>query len=158
EGKDSCLVLANDVTEWKEMMEKLREREALFRAIFDSSHAGVNYIDVKGRWIAVNPAMQQMLGYSQNELSGMHFSDISNPEDSARQSELFRQLIAGEINHYHMENRYIRKDDTILWGSLSASLAQDVLDHPRFVIAIVEDITQLKTQAEAMERSGQILR
>ena len=156
-GRKAILALTEDITARKQNNEKLREREALFRAIFDQTNLGICYVDLKGKCIACNTALQSMFGYSLNELSGMPVSELVHQEDAHEEMRLFQELVAGNIPNFRLDLRYIRRDGGIVWGSLSASLANDVLNHPRFVIVIVEDITERKAQAEALAISEQAI-
>lgn len=157
-GKKAILALSEDITARKRNHEKLREREALFRAIFDQTNLGICYVDLKGRLIASNQAMQQMFGYSQNEFSGMSISEMVHPDDCERITVHFHDLAAGRIPHFVQELRCLRRDTRITWASLSATVGRDVLDHPSFVIGLFEDITDRKSQAEALTRSELAIR
>lgn len=157
-GRKGILALAEDITARKRNHEKLRERESLFRAIFDQTNLGICYIDLKGRVIASNPAIQQMFDYSQNEFSGMSISEMVHPEDCDRVTVLFKELAAGKIAHFRQELRCVRKDGSRIWTSLSATVGRDILDHPSFVIGLFEDISDRKLQAEALGRSEVAIR
>lgn len=55
-----------------------------------------------------------------------------------------RALHAGAMNTYSTDKRYIRKDGSIAWVSLSVSLVRSDAGEPRYHIAVVEDISQRK--------------
>jgi len=101
-----------------------------------------------------------MLGFSEEELSRKHCVEFSPPEDAEKDWALFQRLRAGEINHYQLEKRYLRRNGSLLWGRLSLSL----LNHrpSPLVIAMVEDITDDKRVQDDLEwarkRSEQSLR
>jgi PAS domain S-box-containing protein len=63
-----------------------------------------------GRVVESNPAMQRMLGYSAEELQGMHFRSFTHPEDVDLDLELFQEMVEGRRDHYQIELRYLRKD------------------------------------------------
>jgi PAS domain S-box-containing protein len=125
----------------------LQASELQFRAIFEHSSVGIGLTDLTGKQIDSNPALCHMLGYTREELSKMHFSDYTHPDDVAADVELFQALVKGERDRYEMEKQYLRKDGSGVWGRLKLSLVRDSAARPQFAIALVEDITVQK-QAE----------
>lgn len=61
-----------------------------------------------------NKSLSKTLGYEHGELEGMHFADITHPDDLADDLDLFRKLNDGEIGEYEMKKRYLCKDGTLL--------------------------------------------
>ena len=60
----------------------LRESEARFRAVFDHAAVGIALIGLDGRVLETNAALQRLLGYTDDELSGHLFHDLAPPEDT----------------------------------------------------------------------------
>lgn len=148
------LCVIRDLTEFQRREHEIRTNEARFHAIFDNAAIGIQLLDSDGSLLETNPAMQNMLGYTGEELMGMHFPEFTFEGDINRNLELFRALLAGKIDRYRMEKRYLRKDGSIFWGRLNVSRYKANPDEPPFVIVMVEDITELK-QAEAALRSSE---
>jgi PAS domain S-box-containing protein len=123
--------------------------ETLFRAIYESSAVGIALVDLEGRISKSNPALASMLGYEVDELPGRAFTDISHPEDGALDQRHFEALKAGRRDNYTIEKRYTRKDGSVLWGQMTASLISDADDLPRFVLGIVEDVSERHNAEEA---------
>ena len=94
-----------------------------------------------------NTALQNMLDYNEDELSGVLFVQAIHPQDKALYNKKFKELINGASDIYRIDSRYIHKEFREVWGSLSASVVRDAAGEPQFVIAMVEDITT-KRQAE----------
>jgi len=122
----------------------LRESEKRFRAIFHYAGIGVGLADVKGHVVEANPAMLSMLGYSPQELQSMPFSQYTHPEDAAKNLDLFQSMLRGEIDAYHMEKRYLRKDGGVIWCRLTVSLVRDASGDSPYVVALVENINERK--------------
>ena len=123
-----------------------------FHAIFESAGIGMGITDMQGKTIATNSALQQMLGYSELEMQGLHFAELALPEDGERDSALFARLQSGELPRYQMEKRYIRRDGSLLHGRLTVSLVhQD--QTPAYVLALVEDLSEEKRAMAALEQS-----
>jgi diguanylate cyclase (GGDEF)-like protein/PAS domain S-box-containing protein len=101
--------------------------------------------------MAANSAFQQMLGYSQNELCGMHFTQFTHPESLTPEKGLYQEIVAGRRDFYQLEKCYLSKEGQRMWGNLTVSLVRDSEGNPQFSIAMVENITQRK-QAESALR------
>jgi PAS domain S-box-containing protein len=125
------------------------ESEALFRSIYERSAVGIALVDLRGRISKCNPALADMLGYAVHDLPGRAFTDLSHPEDGTLDQQQFEELVAGRIDHYSIEKRYIRKDGLIVWGQMTASVISRRDHIPRFVIGIVEDVSERHNAEEA---------
>ena len=127
----------------------------LFRDVFNASPIGIAVESLEGRPVFVNPALCSMLGFNDEEMRSKHCVDFSPPEDAAKDWELFQQLKAGAIDHYQIEKRYVRRDGSLLWGSLSVSLLNS--GPSPLVVAVVEDITDKKKAEEARFRHAAVI-
>lgn len=138
------IALVDDVTERKRVEDALRESEARFRAMFERTALGVSLADLDGRIVKANPALQQLLGYSADEIHGMNFADFTHPDDLDTNLEERARLIAGEQGHFTLEKRYVRKDGRVIWVDLTVSLVRDAAGEPTFTIGMIQDITAQK--------------
>jgi PAS domain S-box-containing protein len=151
-GQKILQAIVRDITKRKRAEEALRESEERYRTMFEDAAIGVALVDMEGRPIESNPALQKMLGYNCDELREMPFPAFTHPEDVDKDWDLYQELISGKRQNYHMEKRYIRKDQQILWGHLTVSLVRDADEEPLFAIGMVEDITEIKRIEEDRER------
>lgn len=119
-----------------------QQSDALFRAIYEKAAVGIALVDFNGRPIAVNPALQKILGYTEEELKSMVFTEFTHPEDASKDWELFQELIEGKRELYQMEKRYFHKNGQIVHGLLNVSLIKGLQGNVPFVIASVVDITE----------------
>jgi PAS domain S-box-containing protein len=140
--------LLHDITERKQAEELLRQSEARFRTIFKESPLGIKLVALNGRILESNPALQEMLGYSADELGEMSFTDFTHPDDRNICEVRFSAMAAGEGDRYDIEKRYIRKDGGLVWVHLTNSLVRDENGEPRFAVGLVENISNRK-QMEA---------
>ena len=134
----------NDITERRRFEEILRESEERFRATFEHAAVGAAQVGIDGRWLRVNRRLCEIVGYTQEELLGMTFADVTHPDDLDADLEKAQQLLAGEIPTYSMEKRYIRKDGSVVWTNLTGSLVRGAVGEPRYFISVVEDISERK--------------
>jgi len=123
----------------------------LFFDAFRASPIGIALEDLEGQALFVNPALCSMLGFTEEEMRQKHCRDYSPPEDAEKDWTLFQQLRAGRIDHYHLDKRYFRKDGSLMWGRLSISLLNHGADP--VVIAMVEDITEMRLAQDELQQS-----
>ncbi len=147
-----------DVTERKRTEEALRVSEKRFHAMFDVAPVGVAQADpATGRWVAVNPRMCVITGYSEDELLTMRVPEITHPEDRDRDWELFRKVVRGEAPEYRIEKRYIRKDGSIAWVNVNMVVLRDAAGQPTRTVAMIEDITgRKKTEANVVRLNTEL--
>lgn len=119
-----------------------------FRTTFERAAVGIAQVATDGRWLRVNQKLCDIVGYSPDELVTRSFQDITHPEDLNSDLEQMRALLAGEIEQYSMEKRYLRKDGSPIWINLTGTLVRDEAGAPDYFIAVVEDIARRKA-AEA---------
>ena len=132
----------------------LRESEERFRAMFFQAAVGITQTGRDGKWLLLNDRFCEILGYSQAELLGKTFLDVTHPDDREASLNAVRQLKAGEISSWSTEKRYIRKDGTTVWARLVTSVVRDEHNQPQCAISVVEDVTDRK-QAEAALRESE---
>ena len=99
-----------DITELRKVEAALLESEARFRSAFEWSPIGIALVGLDGRWLEVNRALCEIVGYTEDELRALTFQDITHPDDLEADLAQAERLFSGEIPSYQMEKRYLRKD------------------------------------------------
>jgi PAS domain S-box-containing protein len=150
---DGALFFARDITERKQMEKELRHSEEHFRLSFDQSPIGAVLTGLDYRLNRVNKAYCRMLGYSEEELLSLRFTDITHPDDLENNIALQEKLATGEIDYFRIEKRYIRKNGSIIWVSISVRMVRDAGGSPIHFMALAEDITDHKQMEEALLKS-----
>ncbi|WP_380179216.1 diguanylate cyclase [Kalamiella sp. sgz302252] len=136
---------------FREEKKHISQSEARFRHAMEYSVIGMALVAPEGRWLQVNQSLCRLLGYSKEELMGMTFQALTHPDDLATDEARLSALLAGEIETYSHEKRYLRKDGQTVWVLLAVSLVRDVDGRPLYFISQIEDISDLK-QTEAVNR------
>jgi two-component system cell cycle sensor histidine kinase/response regulator CckA len=128
----------------------LRTGEAQFRAVFEEAPIGMALVDMDGFLVRTNRAFQALLGYTEDELAHTIFSHVTHPDDLAADWELFGDLVAADIAHYQVLKRYLHRDGSIVWGTLSMALIRAPDGAPRYAIGMVENVTERREAEEAL--------
>lgn len=148
----SVLGVATDVTPRHQAEAALRRSEAYFQTIFQYAMVGIKLIDLQGRIVEANTAFMNMVGYDEQELFHLSYTDLTHPEDAPTMRAHLEELTAGKIDHFEVEKRYLHKEGKIKWGKLVMSLFRAPDGAPLYGIGMVEDITARKeTEAELAE-------
>jgi PAS domain S-box-containing protein len=96
-----------------------------------------------------------MLGYAESKLLGKTVSELTHPDDRRENSRLFRRMVANSVP-FELEKRYLRKDGSILWASVSVSPMRDPAGEAQSALAVILDISERK-KAEAGLRDAKAL-
>jgi len=158
------LVVAHEnLTALKLAEEGLRKGQTRFEALFTQALVGAAQIQsASGELVQVNEKLCRMLGYTPPELLGMNFQALTHPEDREPGREAVPRPPPTGLNQPSVENRYLRKDGSIMWGRLRLLPLWSTGQEPDFQLALVEDITDQRRleeqlrQAQKMESIGHL--
>jgi len=162
EGRQLLMISVRDLSQ-HERRRVARNGDKRYRAIFAAAAIGILQCTMDGRVVESNPALQRMLGYSRDELRGMHFREFTHPDDLAADTALFQEMVRGQRQYYQIELRYAGKNGLSGWVRLTVSLVCGPDGRPDSVIGMAEDITQHKRteqqlrEAQKMEVVGRLV-
>jgi PAS domain S-box-containing protein len=145
--------MAFDITEEMRTRAVLEESEERFRATFEQAAVGIAHVGLDGRWLRVNRKLCDIVCYGPDEMLALTFQDITHPDDLEADLAYVRRLLAGEIETYSMEKRYIRKDRSLVWIDLTVALVRTPGGSPKYFISVVEDITEKKGVRDALREA-----
>ena len=137
----------------EERTQELREHQHQFQNAFDFAAIGMALVSPQGRWLRVNRALCDLLGYDDAELCAGSFQDVTHPDDLATNLDSVRRMLAGELETYQMEKRYFHKQGHIVWVLLSVSLVRAQDDSPVHFISQLQDISVRKAAEQALRDS-----
>lgn len=138
-------------------MEALMQSEEQFREAFETSLHGMALISLKGRFLRVNQAFADMVGYPAKQLLKMDLQKITFHEDFSSETKVFKKLAHNAIEYYQMEKRLLHKDDLMLWVHQSNSLIKKQTGEPLHIVSQIVDITERKQVEEQLRKYTETL-
>ena len=139
-----------DITDHHNLIVKLAEEEEKFHQAFDFAPIGMAIVSTKGKWIRVNKSVCTLFGYEQDEFMNHTFQEFTYPEDLDTDLALMHKLLAGEIETYTLDKRYIRKEGTLIWVQLSVTLVRNNTGTPLYFISQLKDVTDRKKYLDSL--------
>ncbi|HKJ84076.1 MAG TPA: PAS domain S-box protein [Mariprofundaceae bacterium] len=157
DGEPLCFSVIRDMTERKQMIDRVRERDVMYRAVFETTMDGFWVVDMEGRFLEVNDAYVAMSGYSREELLDMRIADVEARESTAETSAHLEKLMID--GHDRFESLHRRKSGEV-WPVEIVSSFWDIRDGRIFVFIIdiserKETEARLQKLSEAVERGGE---
>ena len=151
-------MLSTEVGRRKKVEMNLTEARAQINEIFNATSTGIAITDIAGIYMLVNPSYCKMMGFSQEELINSNQSRLIHEEDYHLNLDKTKQLFYGEINHFTIEQRYIRKDGTILWVRSRNSIMASPKTNVQSMITVAEDISEQILLSEKYSRNENLLK
>ncbi len=148
-----------DITGRKEAEAKLRESEARFRNVFEYAGTGIAIGNLDGNILQCNPAFCGMLGYTEDELRHVHFSELVHVENRDANVAEIKRLCTEELPYFEIENRCMHKNGEPVWVRKFVSLLRDDEGRPKHVLVLITDITERrKTEQELLQAKEHLQR
>ncbi|WP_339701096.1 PAS domain S-box protein [uncultured Marixanthomonas sp.] len=141
-----------DIHEKTKAAKKLALNEERFRKIFEYAANGMALVDLNGKWLKVNTALCEMIGYTSEEFLQLTFQDITHPEDLYSDVSLLKEMLINERDSYKIEKRYFHKSGSIVWALLSVSLVKNSKGKPQYFVSQINNITERKKAEEKNKR------
>lgn len=147
-----------DLTEQKRKEVALEESMQMFDSAFSNAPLGIGIIALDGSWQQVNQAMCKMFGYTEEEMLGIKFAEMTHPEEVQLDTILVQDVIDGKLDHIAREKRYVRKDGTAFWGHVHASPVRDAEGNVKYFISQLEETTERRKYEEQILKSSELAR
>jgi diguanylate cyclase (GGDEF)-like protein/PAS domain S-box-containing protein len=141
-----------DIDRMKRAEIALRESEERFHSILQHAAIGIATVAPSGCWLSVNPKISDILGYPEDELLRRgNIKDVMHGADAAHFETSLQALLHNEISMFTVEQRYIRKDGSIIWVHLTASAVLDDRGVVKYLVSVIEDKTARKLAEQQLE-------
>jgi diguanylate cyclase (GGDEF)-like protein/PAS domain S-box-containing protein len=150
-GTKKSIASLLDITERKNAEQALKESEEKFRDLFENANDSIQVVDGKGKYLYVNRKWREMLGFTEEEIKRLLFTDILKKELIPHCMENFGRIVRGESIE-NLETIYVSKDGRELYleGNMSPSFKDGNFVSCR---GIFRDITERKKAEEALKAS-----
>jgi PAS domain S-box-containing protein len=130
----------------------LETSERNSRQTFEEAPIGMAVIGLDDRFRQVNTAFCKMIGYSEEELLSRSPVDLTYPDDRAETRRIAAAMLESNA-HCSAEKRFVCKNGEVLWAMRTGCLIRDGAGNPRHFLIMVEDITQRKKAAAALQEA-----
>jgi PAS domain S-box-containing protein len=132
---------------------ELQSSEERWRSVFENSAIGIVLADPSGKFIEANRAFQELVGYTSEELKTLTYVDITHTEDILRGAEVIEQLVSGSKREVQLEKRYRHKGGEYIWVRATGTVIRDSDGSPRYLLGLVEDVTDRKSAEQELDAS-----
>lgn len=147
-GERAFIGFIRDISDRRDAEIALRESEARLAATYNHAFVGIAEVDRSGRFLRANEQFSVITGYSLDELRSRTFFDLTHPDDLERDRQFFAEQWAGKRNSYRYDKRYVRKDGTLIWIELAASIVEGEGGRPSYGVRIIRDVTDRRRSEE----------
>jgi len=131
----------------------LRDAEQRFLSTFEQTAVGMAHVAENGRWLRVNQKLCEILGFPRSELERLKFQDITHPSDLETDLAQATKVASGELGHYALNSRYIRKDGQIVPIRLNLDAVRDGEGNLRYYTCVIEDTTATAIAEERLRKT-----
>ena len=149
--------LLSNIRYYRQAEQAIRASEQRWRSIFENSAIGIAMAELDGRFVVTNRAYQELVGYTAAELQDMKLLDLTHEDDRGSAINLITALRAVERKEFQIEKRCLRKDREPLWVRETMSLIPGSEGSPRYMMALVEDITERKQAEGDLRKQNEVL-
>jgi PAS domain S-box-containing protein len=132
----------------------LRASEERWRRLFETSAAGMGLFQLDGVCTAANPALQLMLGRTEDEIVGHNVLELNRPDERAATGEALARYRAGTLIERNVEKKYLKRNGTPVWLNITNTLVPATETAPPFLQAVYVDITG-RVQAKVALRASE---
>lgn len=136
--------LAHYITEQERIGQALQDSEEQFRNAFDYASIGMALVAADGRWLKVNAALCETLGYEEEELLASTLWALLHPDEVDGVTLNLESLRSGAAPAFATERRCLHKSGRDVWVLMSASLAGKLESAQSHFIFQLQDITDRK--------------
>ena len=132
----------------------------LFHHAFEYAPIGIGMVSLEGKWIKVNPALCQILGYSEELLLKRSLNDFIHPDEVDWEYRQAKALINNERKTYEVVKRMFHRSGDVVWVQLNVTFVPDHTGIPLYFVAQIQDITEkvkLKNDLQASEAQYRLM-
>ena len=156
--RDRTHQLQAEVTRRTQVQQELKDSQELVQLIFGTAATGIVMNTPEGRFLMANPAYYATVGYTEAELRTMDTRELTHPDDRVRYTALRDRMLAGELEHFSDEKRYLKKDGSSVWVRSTVSMVRSATGQATHIISVTEDITERRAIEDKLRQNEALLR
>ena len=156
--KPAFQVIISDISKRKEMERELNKSQELYRSVVANIKEVIFHTDAEGIWTFLNPAWEEITGYSIAESIGNHFHDYVYRDDREQNDKLFQSWIQGKQEYYRKEIRYLTKEGGYCWVEVFARKILNDQGEMIGTLGTLNDITKRKESEDELKASEERFR
>jgi len=145
--------VARDITERQQAEEALRQSEEKYRTILDNMLDGYTEVDLSGKITFTNKSAFKILGWTEEEFSGMNYKNYTSPEKTKKIFEIYNKVYRTGEPATLVEYEVITKDGKPLIIEGTVTLMRDKSGKPIGFRCLSRDITKRRQAEEALRQS-----
>jgi len=131
----------------------LSESEERFRRYFELGLIGMAITSPSKGFVEVNDEICSILGYERPELFQKTWAELTHPDDLAADVVQFNRVMAGEIEGYTMEKRFVRRNARIVDTTISVRAIRRSNGSVDCFVVLLQDVTERKRAEVALRES-----
>lgn len=148
-----AVAIIRDIYQRKEAENARTSIEQQLSKFYELDLVGLTITSPDKGWIRVNDCLCRMLEYTEQELRGLTWVQLTHPDDIATDIEQFERLLANEIDGYSLEKRFISRTGKVIYTNLVVRCTRQSNGEIEDVVAMVEDITTHKMANIALQNA-----
>jgi len=141
---------AAELIERKQAEEALRASEERFRSYFELGLIGMAITSPTQGCLEVNDELCRILGYERSELLQKTWAELTHSDDLAADVAQFNRVLAGEIDGYSLDTRWIRKDGRVIDSIMAAQCLRRADGSVDYFVGLVLDTSERKRAEEEL--------
>lgn len=152
------VIRLRDIEAETQNAESLAASEELFRRAMADSGAGIALVSTDGRYLEVNAALCDFLGYDASALKSRTWQDVTHPDDLSSNAVAAAALSRGEIDSYRVVKRYLRPDGSTVVGDVTVSAIRAADGSVVRLVSQIVDVTEQQRVARELAESEEHFR
>ena len=132
--------------------------DEVLRAAIARSPSGMTISALDGQWLWCNDAYCRMVGYEASELMQMSRRDVTHGGDVGDDDDFVAGALAGERETLEREQRYVRKDGSVIWARVLHQVIRDGGGQPMYFVSHIQDVSDRRQAQSQLRDSERTLR
>jgi PAS domain S-box-containing protein len=155
-SEQEVVIIMRDISERYQSALRLENAYAQLQAIFDYSPAGFQVVNHDGQMVQTNQTLQQLLGYTRDELERLLYTDLLLPDEVELWTTQFEQILSREVNNFSGQITYVAKDGRKIWVQYVISHMSHHINNQSydFALIITNDLSQQRLIENQLEETN----